>query len=197
MYDLTLGFCLGGVSEKRVLREVLSNSFLGNAEPPPKPAQNPLEWNNSFFFRPETAPPEHRLWELPGQWSLPAHGVCHRWQAEGEDGGGVPSHEEPRLWAPGKFSGLHHVSTSCSWTAFEMLVLFQTWELSKQLSTLSTVPVVFYGASWIKWVCACIWRSQSSSHGITVLLKASVPREHVLHWYSCLAAFHCSIDSVS
>lgn len=151
MYDVTHGFFLGDLSEKRVLREVLSNSFLGYAEiKPPNPAQNPLEWNYSFFFRLETAPPEHRLWELPGQWSLPTHRVRHRWQAEGEDGGGVPAHEEPCLWAPGKFSGLYHVSTSWPWTAFEMLVFFHTWELSDQLSTHSLVPAVFYAASWMK-----------------------------------------------
>lgn len=163
---------------------------------PPNPAQNPLEWNYSFFFRLETAPPEHRLWELPGQRSLSAHRVRHWWQAEGEDGGGVPSHEEPRVRAPGKFSGLYHVSTSWSWTAFGMLVFFQTWELSDQCSTLSPVPAVFYGGSWMKRVWLYLEVSKQQ-HRITVLLKASVPRECVLHWYSCLAAFHCSIDSVS
>lgn len=162
----------------------------------PNPAQNPLEWNFSFVFRLETAPPEHRLWELPGQWSVPAHCVCHWWQAEGEDGGGVPSHEEPCLWALGKFSGLYHVSTSWSWAALEMLVFFQTWELSDQLSALSPALAVFYAASWMKrvWLYLEVAKQQ---HRITVLLKASVPREHVLHWYSCLDAFHCSTDSVS
>lgn len=75
---------------------------------------NPVAWTRAFFSRLEAAPAEHRLWELLGQRGVPAHRLRHRRQAEGEDGGGVPAHEEPRLRAPSEFSGLHHVSTSCS-----------------------------------------------------------------------------------
>lgn len=150
----------------------------------------------SFLFRLETAPPEHRLWELPGQWSLPTHSLRHRRQAEGEDGGGVSSHEKPCIWAPSKFSGLHHVSTSCSWTAFETLVFFQTWGLSDQLSTLRPVAAMFSAVSWMEpfWLYVEVSNQQ---HCITMLLKAPAPRVCMLHWHKYLAAFHCRIGSVS
>uniref|UniRef100_A0A8B9EKX5 ATPase H+ transporting V0 subunit d1 n=1 Tax=Anser cygnoides TaxID=8845 RepID=A0A8B9EKX5_ANSCY len=62
-----------------------------------------------FSGQPEAAPAEHRLWELPGERGVPAHRLRHRRQAEGEDGGGVPAHEEPRVRTPSEFSGLHHL----------------------------------------------------------------------------------------
>lgn len=52
MNDLTNGFCLGYLSENRVPREVLSNSFLGYAEKKnPKPSPKPSRVELFFLFQ--------------------------------------------------------------------------------------------------------------------------------------------------
>lgn len=87
----------------------------------------------------EAPPAEHRLWQLPGKWSVSSHRVRHWWQAEGEDGGGVSPHEEPVVRAAGQLHGLHHVSENLKF----VLILRRFWRFSsacrKQTSTFSVL----------------------------------------------------------
>ena len=89
----------------------------------------------------EAAPAEHRLRELSRQRAQPRASGRDRWEIEGENGAGIPSHPEPGRGAVEHLFGLCHVSlllapcdrsvdwrSSLDWPFFPPQVFLYDWQ---------------------------------------------------------------------